>query len=267
MMKFHDLNLKQLHIPISFILKRLIYKNFDEIIAICHEYGLKLNLTTNGSFPIKGAKRWAELLVPILSDIKISWNGATKETHEKIMIGSKWEVVTKNLKTFLEERDKYFYTTNKRCSVTLQLTFLESNILELHDIVKMAIELGVDRVKGHHLWAHFEEIKDLSMRRDEAAINRWNTEVKKVYELRDNMLLPNGQKIILENFTVLSKEGVEDLAPGGPCPFLGKEAWVNPEGKFSPCCAPDDLRKKLGNFGNVNEVKLEDIWQSSEYKS
>ena len=82
----------------------------------------------------------------------------------KIMIGSKWEVVTKNLKTFLEERDKYFYTTNKRCSVTLQLTFLESNILELHDIVKMAIELGVDRVKGHHLWAHFEEIKDYFQR-------------------------------------------------------------------------------------------------------
>ncbi len=245
----------------------LMYKNFDEIITICHEYGLKLNLTTNGSFPIKGAKKWSELLVPILSDIKISWNGATKETHEKIMIGSKWEVVTKNLKTFLDERDNYFYTTNKRCSVTLQLTFLESNILELHDIVKMAIELGVDRVKGHHLWAHFEEIKDLSMRRDEEAINRWNAEVKKVYELRDNMLLPNGQKIILENFTVLSKEGVEDLAPGGPCPFLGKEAWVNPEGKFSPCCAPDDLRKKLGNFGNVNEVKLSDIWQSSEYKS
>lgn len=245
----------------------LMYKNFDDIVMICHEYGLKLNLTTNGSFPIKGAKKWAELLVPILSDIKISWNGATKEVHERIMIGSKWENVTENLKTFLDVRDKYFYTSSKTCSVTLQLTFLESNIIEIYNIVKMAIELGVNRVKGHHLWAHFEEIKDLSMRRDEAAINRWNTEVKKVYELRENMLLPNGKKIILENFTILSKEGVKDLAPGGPCPFLGKEAWINPEGKFSPCCAPDDLRKKLGNFGNVNEVKLEDIWQSTQYKS
>ena len=128
---------------------------------------------------------------------------------------------------------------------------MQNNMHELAEIIKLAATLGVDRVKGHHLWAHFEEIKDLSMRRDEAAINRWNTEVKKVYELRDNMLLPNGQKIILENFTVLSKEGVEDLAPGGPCPFLGKEAWVNPEGKFSPCCAPDDLRKKLGNKLNL----------------
>ncbi|BBJ32412.1 hypothetical protein RAS_p080 (plasmid) [Rickettsia asiatica] len=244
----------------------LMYKHFNEIINICHEYGLKLNLTTNGSFPAKGAQKWAELLVPILSDIKISWNGASKEVNEKIMIGSKWEAVTKNLKIFLDVRDEYFSKTKQWCSVTLQLTFLESNLLELYDIVKIAIGLGVDRVKGHHLWAHFEEIKNLSMRRDEASVQRWNIEVKRLYELRDAMLLPNGKKIILENFTILAKEGVEDLAPGGPCPFLGKEAWVNPEGNFSPCCAPDELRKTLGNFGNVNEIKLEDIWQSNQYK-
>ena len=153
------------------------------------------------------------------------------------------------------------------CNITLQLTFLENNIHELFDIVKMAIDLGVDRVKGHHLWAHFDEIKELSMRKDEEAIKRWNTEVHKIYRLRDELLLPSGQKIALENFTILSQGGVEDLAPGGPCPFLGKEAWINPEGRVSPCCAPDELRKKLGNFGNVNEVKLEDIWQGTQYKN
>ncbi|MDR1139083.1 MAG: glycosyltransferase [Rickettsiales bacterium] len=243
----------------------LMYKSFDEIINLCHEFGLKLNLTTNGSFPIKGAKKWAELLVPVLSDIKISWNGATKETHEKIMKGSKWEVVTENLKIFLGIRDKYFSDTGERCTVTLQLTFLESNLHELYGMVEMAIKNGIDRVKGHHLWAHFTEIKDLSMRRDESAISRWNAEVRRLYELRDSMPLPNGTRIKLENFTILSKEGIKDLAPGGQCPFLGKEAWINNEGKFSPCCAPDELRKTLGDFGNVNEVKLGEIWQSSEY--
>ncbi len=244
----------------------LMYKNFDEIINLCHEFGLKLNLTTNGSFVIKGAKKWAELLVPVLSDVKISWNGATKETHEEIMRGAKWEKVTENLKTFLEIRDKYLKDKGRTCSVTLQLTFLETNLLELYDLTKMAIELGVDRIKGHHLWAHFEEIKNLSMRRSADSIERWNIEVKRLYKLRDRMLLPNGQKIKLENFTILDSGGVEDLAPGGSCPFLGKEAWVNQEGKFSPCCAPDELRKQLGDFGNVNEVKLEEIWQGAEYK-
>ncbi|AVP87926.1 Glycosyl transferase, group 1 / radical SAM family protein [Candidatus Phycorickettsia trachydisci] len=245
----------------------LMYKNFDEIINLCHEFGLKLNLTTNGSFVIKGAKKWAELLVPVLSDIKISWNGATKETHEKIMLGSKWEDVIENLKTFLNVRDNYFNNTGKTCSITLQLTFLETNLHEIYDLTKMAIDLGIDRVKGHHLWAHFDEIKNLSMRRNPDAIKRWNAEVEKIYALRDNMLLPNGKKIKLENFTILESEAVEDLAPGGACPFLGKEAWINPEGKFSPCCAPDELRKQLGNFGNVNEAKLEEIWQGGLYKN
>lgn len=244
----------------------LMYKHFDEIINLCHEFGLKLNLTTNGSFVIKGAKKWAELLVPVLSDIKISWNGATKETHEKIMKGSKWEDVTENLKTFLNVRDNYFNNTGKTCSVSLQLTFLEANLHEIYDLTKMAIELGIDRVKGHHLWAHFEEIKNLSMRRSSDAIKRWNDEVERIYDLRDNMLLPNGRKIKLENFTILQAEATEDLAPGGACPFLGKEAWINPEGKFSPCCAPDELRKQLGNFGNVNKAKLEEIWQGGLYK-
>jgi MoaA/NifB/PqqE/SkfB family radical SAM enzyme len=45
------------------------------------------------------------------------------------------------------------------CRVTLQLTFMQNNMHELADIVKLAASVGVDRVKGHQLWAHFEEIK------------------------------------------------------------------------------------------------------------
>lgn len=239
----------------------LMYKHFDEIINMCHEFGLKLNLTTNGSFPVKGARKWAELLVPVLSDIKISWNGVSKETNEAIMIGSKWEDSLQNLKDFLEIRDKF---QGKKCSVTLQLTFLESNFTELYEIIDMAIDLGIDRVKGHHLWAHFDEIKNLSMRKDEESVARWNKKLEKIYELKKLKKLKNGNEIILENFTII--EDKDDIAKGGICPFLGKEAWIDPTGKFSPCCAPDDLRSQLGNFGNVNSKSIADIWESQEYK-
>lgn len=244
----------------------LLYKDFDKIIKLCHQYNLKLNLTTNGSFPIKGVNKWSELLMPVLSDIKISWNGATKETHEKIMLGSKWEQVLANLKAFIMARDEHANSGKNGCTITLQLTFLEDNIDELVDIVSLAIELGIDRVKGHHLWTHFDEIKDQSMRRSKEAIKRWNQEVSKVFELRDNKKLPNGKIISLENITLLDENAVNDLAPGGECPFLGQEAWVNTEGQFNPCCAPDNLRKSLGNFGNLNEKTLQEIWLSNEYK-
>ncbi len=244
----------------------LLYKDFEKIIELCHKYSLKLNLTTNGSFPIKGAQKWAELLVPVLSDVKISWNGASKKNHEEIMLGSKWETVTSNLETFIKIRDNYALHNNNRCRVTLQLTFLERNVDEIPELIKFAIKLGVDRIKGHHLWTHFDEIKDQSMRRSKESIKKWNKIVEKIYQIVNSTTLPNGKKLVLENIDILNEEAIKDLAPGGPCPFLGKEAWVNAEGEFNPCCAPDELRKSLGKFGNVTKQSLHDIWTSNDYR-
>lgn len=244
----------------------LMYKEFDQIVEMCHEYNLKLNLTTNGSFPIKGVHKWAEQLVPVLSDIKFSWNGASKEVNEKIMLNSNWEKSLYNLKEFLNIRDAQAQKGKNRCTVTLQLTFLETNLTDLEDLLHMAISLGVDRLKGHHLWAHFDQIKELSMRRNQESISRWNMVVKNLFTIADKYLLPNGTKIKLENFTILDIKAYQDLAPGGPCPFLAKEAWFNTEGEFSPCCAPDELRKSLGKFGNINDTTLQSIWHSKEYR-
>jgi len=245
----------------------LLYKHFEEIIRLCHEYQIKLNLTTNGTFPRKSAAEWSKLLVPITSDVKFSWNGATKETQEKIMIGSRWERVLENVRTFIKIRDAHAAEGGNRSRVTLQLTFLETNVNELPEIVKLGIDLGVDRIKGHHLWAHFKEIKNLSMRRNSEAIQRWNEAVRRVFEVVKNHLLPNGKPILLENIGLLDEDAVIDIDPEAVCPFLGKEAWVNTEGRFSPCCAPDKERQTLGEFGNLHDTTLEGIWQSESYQN
>jgi MoaA/NifB/PqqE/SkfB family radical SAM enzyme len=238
----------------------LLYKNFDDILALCHEHGVKLNLTTNGTFPIKGVEAWAKLIIPVTYDVKISWNGATKATQEKIMLGTNWEKVLDNLKKFISIRNSHAENGGNYCSVTLQLTFLETNIAELADIVKLGIALGVDRIKGHHLWAHFDEIKNLSMRRNAESIQKWNEAVCKA------QAIANTSKIKLENIYLLDKNAHQDLAPGGECPFLNKEAWVATDGRFSPCCAPDKERRKLGDFGSVANKTLQDIWQSEPYQ-
>lgn len=243
----------------------LLYKNFEEIINMCHEFNLKLNLTTNGTFPIKGVDKWAELITPVASDVKISWNGATKETQEKIMLHSNWEKVLNNLKTFIKVRDELAQDGGNRATITLQLTFLKTNVHELADIVSLGIDLGVDRIKGHHLWAHFKEIRSLSMRNDQEALKYWNQMAQKAIDVAASRLLPNGKRIKLENIYLLSEKATKDLTPGGECPFLGKEAWINTEGRFSPCCAPDELRSTLGDFGNVRNHSLNELWTSQAY--
>jgi len=241
----------------------LLYKRFEDIIALCRETGVKLNLTTNGSFPRLGAKAWAKLLTPVCSDIKISWNGACKQTQEAIMLNGNWEDMLANTRVLIAVRDALASEGGNRCRITFQMTFMEANVAELPDIVRLAAELGVDRVKGHHLWAHFTEIAQQDMRRDVNAIQRWNEIARQAQAAAEAHLLPNGRQVLLENIHPL----VQDQVGGrGVCPFLGSEAWVDAHGRFNPCCAPDAERRSLGDFGNLNERDLMDIWNSNDYR-
>ncbi len=244
----------------------LLYEHFEAILDLCDRYGVKLNLTTNGTFPRLGARAWAERIVPVTSDVKISWNGATKATHEAIMLGSRWEKVVENVRAFIAVRDAHAETGGDRCRVTFQLTFLEANVAELADMVRLAIDLGVDRVKGHHLWAHFDEIREQSMRRSPEAIARWNQAVLDAREAAAERTLPNGKHLLLENVFMLDASATEDLAPGGPCPFLGQEAWVSAVGRFDPCCAPDAQRRSLGEFGDLAAQSLMEVWNGEAYR-
>jgi MoaA/NifB/PqqE/SkfB family radical SAM enzyme len=245
----------------------LLYEHFEDILALCAKHDVKLNLTTNGTFPKYGASDWAARIVPVTSDVKISWNGACKTTHESIMLGSKWEEALRSLREFITVRDAHAANGGSRCRVTLQLTFLESNVEELADIVRLGIELGVDRIKGHHLWAHFPEIEALSMRRNADAIRRWNAAVEQARTIAVEQPLANGHTILLENIFPLDEGSTQELTPDGLCPFLGQEAWVSAQGRFDPCCAPDAQRRALGEFGELLNTPLLDIWQGDAYRA
>jgi glycosyltransferase involved in cell wall biosynthesis/MoaA/NifB/PqqE/SkfB family radical SAM enzyme len=229
----------------------LLYKDFDRIFELSARHNIKINLTTNGTFPKKTVYEWAKLIVPNTTDIKISWNGATKQTAEKVMLGIDFEKAISNVREFIQYRDQYFAENEYYCRVTFQLTFMQNNMPELADIVKLAASLGVDRVKGHQLWAHFDEIKGLSMKNDHKSIAKWNEYVAQAYDAQRKYRRPDGQEVLLENIVPLRENESFELPVSYKCPFLGRELWVSATGKISPCCAPDKLRKTLGDFGNI----------------
>ena len=244
----------------------LLYEDFDEIVRLCEMHGIKMNLTTNGTFPKRGAETWARLLAPICSDVKISWNGACKSTQEKIMRGTDWGRNLENVRIFVKIRDEVSKSVGHRCRVTLQLTFMEANLDEIPEIVELAVGMGVDRVKGHHLWAHFAEIEHLSLKRSQSSINRWNETSRRSREIAKTAESRRGFPLTLENFEHLDSSTSADREQerAGPCPFLGREAWVNAQGRFDPCCCPDVLRRSLGDFGNVAD-SLQAIWNGAPY--
>jgi len=247
----------------------LIYKHFAHFIELCYKYDIRMNLTTNGTFPKtteKSVTEWANLIVPITSDVKISWNGATAETAEKVMLRIDFEETIGNVKEFVRVRNDHFQKTGYFCRITFQLTFMQNNMHELADIIKLAAELDIDRVKGHQLWDHFDEIKDLSFRQNEASIKQWNVYVEQAYQAQNEYRKPNGQKVLLENIIPLQPQETNVIPDNYECPFLNRELWISATGKISPCCAPDLQRNMLGDFGNFNKNTLENVIQSPTYQ-
>ncbi|MCL7413335.1 MAG: radical SAM protein [ANME-2 cluster archaeon] len=241
----------------------LLYKHFDEIIKISSRFGIKINLTTNGTWPKLGPQKWAEILCPVSSDIKISWNGARAATQEAIMRGSEFSQRLDDLYTFVKVRDDIAASGGNHCRLTFQCTFMEINLDELLDIIRLAADIGIERVKGHHLWVHSPEMQHLDMRRSIESRSRWNRIVERCQDRVKH--LPEGKNVILENFVPLPIENAE-IPPHWTCPFLGKEAWVNHEGRFNPCCAPDVQRQELGMFGHVaDDGGMEAIWEGEKY--
>ncbi len=244
----------------------LLYKNIIDLLNLIKQYKLKLNLTTNGTFPRLSVEDWGQLILPIASDVKISINGASKEINESIMEGIDFDKHIEFIKKFLEIRDVIRKKGLNHPTITLQATFMKRNLKEMPELLRLAIKLGIDRFKGHHLWITHPELDEESLKKKKIDIKRWNTIVEKMNLIFENERLKNGNKIRLDNVYSIPIKNVNVIPNNYLCPFLGKEAWIAWDGVFNVCCSPDALRQSLGYFGNIRDIGFMKIWNGENYK-
>ena len=166
----------------------LLWAGLDRLLDACAAEGLALNVTTNGTFPGRGAEAWAEALLPVASDVKLSWNGATTSTAQAIMDGLDFGRAVEDARRFLAVRDRLAargrasrwpgsgpatgWPGDRRATVTFQVTAQEANVGELADIVRLAARLGVDRVKVNQLQPRFPWLEERALTRSAEAIAR-----------------------------------------------------------------------------------------------
>ena len=243
----------------------LLYEHFDVFLDCCRRYGLALNLTTNGSFPRRGVSGWAQEILEVASDIKVSWNGAGKSVYERVMCGASWEQALSNLHELVRTRSELRKAGRTRCSLTLQMTFLDANYEDLPGVIELARELGIDRVKGHHVWVHSPALAGQSLLRNEDSRRRWNDVVVKAHAAAGRRPGDAHPGLRLDNIAPVARESRDEAS--GACPFLGREAWIDASGEFHPCCAPSEKRRKLGSFGSVTRTGLMSIWNCGSYRS
>lgn len=240
----------------------LLWPAFAALVSLCEDRGVLLNVTTNGTFPRLGASGWAPRLAAAASDVKISWNGARAETAEALMEGLRFGAAVEGVRSLVAARDARRSRGERAATVSFQITARERNVAELAEIVSLAIALGVDRVKVNQLQVHFAAVADEDLRRSPAARARWNAAVRESHDVA-RCHRARGGAIALENFDLM------DDAPGaptGPCPFLGREAWILEDGRFAPCPSPAGLDGRMGAFGSVTDRPLSEIWEGAQYR-
>jgi MoaA/NifB/PqqE/SkfB family radical SAM enzyme len=244
----------------------LLYKSFFDILKLLRKHNIKMNLTTNGTFPKLGAEEWGKLILPIASDIKVSINGASKEMNESIMEGIKFEKQIANIEKCIEIRNNIRQKGINNPTITFQATFMEKNLVEMPELLRLAINMDIDRFKGHHLWITHPELETQSLRKNKESIRKWNRIVEKMYKIAETERLKSGKEIKLANiYPVPYNPNKNIIFENYICPFLGRELWIAWDGTFNVCCAPDELRKTLGNFGNVKNSNFTDLWNSQKY--
>ena len=241
----------------------LLWAGLEALVDACAAHRVRLNVTTNGTWPGRGGRRWGERLAPVASDVKISWNGATAATAQAIMAGLDFAAAVEGVRGFASARDEVARRTGHRCRLSFQVTAQEGNVAEIPAIVRLAARLGVDRVKLNHLQVRFAALAPLSLRRDAGAIARWNAAVRAA---RAEARGAGGRPVVLQNAVELSPDPAAP-APAGPCPFLDREAWLLWDGRLAPCPHPEAWRGALVDLGSVADRTLLEAWASPAYRA
>ncbi len=204
----------------------LLYSKFEELLDFCETAEVKLNLTTNGTFPGKwGTTDGMEKLLAACNDIKIS-------TLSYEMGGfslSKWR---ENVEQLLECRQKTSGTKDLS-TVTLQVTIHRENLDQLEPILHWAESVGIHRIKWNPvviLDSMPQEIRTL-FELDNETLSKLRQEFQ-TGSLHSKQIKNEGS-LFLENAT-------------GDCPMAGDcshcpfkdEVWIWPDGHEDHCPNP-----------------------------
>ena len=208
---------------------------FCDIPPLLEEYGVRLNLTTNGTLL---TPEIAKLILPVLRRIKVSFDGSTKGTFESIRRGSCFETVVNNIRNFVREREPY----PDKPQLALQVTLMRSNIGELTEIVRTAYDTGADEVKVYLMVASSGSVRGESLARELSTAKRTLEEAKS---------LASGYGLKFSG----PKERPEEI-----CHCLFDEAWIEVNGDVVSCC---HVKREV--MGNIYESPFADIWNNEKF--
>lgn len=235
--------------------------NLPEMVKIARDRGCKVGLTTNG---VLIDNKMAEFLLENLERITFSLGGASKETHERIRVGSSYERLLSRIRMMSKGRKG----EKPVIAITFQLT--RENIEELSSVVKLAYELGADEVIAPNVdYVPSKEVEKMVIFSCSKPDKNFLRKIEEV------------EKIAKELGIIFGKRSLEMMESPICAEDPLESSFISVEGEVSPCVYLNlpTLEEKIERifcgkevrinkviFGNLAEKSFEEIWNSPEYR-
>ncbi|MFH1307833.1 MAG: radical SAM protein [archaeon] len=230
--------------------------DFHKIVRYCKSKGTIVELMDHFAH-FKNEAQIRELL-EIGPDFQfVSMYGATKKTSDSICIGSDFDKVIKNIKSFVKlkkQMSKRFPILNFHFIVTRQS---KDEIFQFLDFVK-SLNTEIGEVLVTPMLHDFKEAKGYAVKLDEQYITKVRQKAKKL-----------GIATTINLTAMAEAEGLSRKPKFSYCKeYIMPFVFVT--GHVSPCCGINEANErellKKNSPGNLFEKNLYDIWYSPQYK-
>jgi MoaA/NifB/PqqE/SkfB family radical SAM enzyme len=222
----------------------LTWPLFSRLCGEMERHGVLLDLTTNGTLLTPERIAW---LHPIARDVKVSFDGASRETFERLRRGASFDAVLANVRRLVEAlRDAPACPT-----LSLQMTLMRSNHRELPALVRLAAELGVHRVKAYHLFSFTEELDGESLMDD---LSGWPLVLEEAVRQGERL------GVALECAEPEAPDGTAALEATA-CHLPWHETWIDVDGAVLPCHSHGG-----DTAGNILNESFATLWNGPLYR-
>lgn len=239
----------------------LLAPDLTAMIAEAVRRGISVGFNTNAT---RLTPEWSRRVIDAgLSWLHVSIDGATEATFSSIRVGAMLGVVVANLRSLVAARSDAGVAEPR---IQLNTVLMRRNIAELEDLVRLAADIGVDRMWVQSLSHDFADVAD-----DEGflAIRRW-TDTERLragddelgHRLERARLLAGDLGLDLRLPPLDQDLGRRGDEPG--CDWPWRSAYVAYDGAVQPCCML--MGRDRGRLGSVVEQPLSQLWSDPGYQ-
>jgi MoaA/NifB/PqqE/SkfB family radical SAM enzyme len=241
----------------------LLAPDLPRMVAYATARGARVGFNTNAMLLDRARSR--ALVEAGLDWLHVSLDGATAATNESIRAGARFGVVRRNVIALVEEQAR---AGTGRPRLSLVFVAMRRNVDELPELVRLAHEWGVGRVRVQNLSHSFDDTDPAGayadIRRFAAEEALWSGED----DARAEAVFARARSLAAQLEVELRLPRLrEPEEPGSArgCDWPFTSAYVTHRGLVQPCCmVMGDDRIALGDAG---ERPFGEIWRGKEYRA